>query len=247
MMGAQGSYFIAAIASIGIHAAVIIVVLANWEPESTKTVIQPQYIQAELIELAPKKKSVKKPKVSSANAKASKQRQIDKRKAKEKKLAQQALQARRQAQLLKDQQQAEQARKAREQKQRKAEQELARKQAEKAEQQRKDQALILAKEDKQAANSYLQMIESRLSSQWSRPKSARLGMETLIELRLVPTGRIVGVEILESSGDSAFDLSVEQAARKAEPFLELRAMEPRIFEQYFRSVKIVFSPEDLRL
>lgn len=84
MMGAQGSYFIAAIASIGIHAAVIVVVLANWEPESTKTVIQPQYIQAELIELAPKKKSVKNPKVSPANTKASKQRQIDKRKAKEK-------------------------------------------------------------------------------------------------------------------------------------------------------------------
>jgi colicin import membrane protein len=56
MMSAQGSYFIAAIASIGIHAAVIVVVLANWEPESKKTVIQPQYIEAELIELAPKKK-----------------------------------------------------------------------------------------------------------------------------------------------------------------------------------------------
>ena len=60
MMSAQGSYFIAVIASIGIHAAVIVVVLANWEPESKKTVIQPQYIEAELIELAPKKKSVKK-------------------------------------------------------------------------------------------------------------------------------------------------------------------------------------------
>ncbi|MDA9570136.1 TonB C-terminal domain-containing protein, partial [Porticoccaceae bacterium] len=97
------------------------------------------------------------------------------------------------------------------------------------------------------ANSYLQVIQARLSQQWNRPKSARRGMETLIELRLVPTGRIVGVEILESSGDIAFDRSVEQAAYKAAPFSELQTMKPRIFEQYFRSVKIVFNPKDLRL
>ena len=104
----------------------------------------------------------------------------------------------------------------------------------------------MAQEDKQAANSYLQLIQARLSQHWNRPKSARRGMETLIELRLVPTGRIVGVEILESSGDMAFDRSVEQAF-KAAPFSELQKMEPRIFEQYFRNVKIVFNPEDLRL
>jgi len=105
----------------------------------------------------------------------------------------------------------------------------------------------MAKEDEQAANSYLQLIQGQISQQWNRPKSARRDMETLIELRLVPTGRIVGVKILESSGDPAFDLSVEQAVRKAQPFSDLQKLEPRIFEQYFRSLKIVFNPEDLRL
>jgi colicin import membrane protein len=246
MIGSKSSYFIAAISSIGIHAVVILAVLANWEPESKKTVVQPQYIQAELIELAPKKKPVKKPKVTPSIDRAAKQREIDKRKAQESKLAQQKLAAQRKAQLL-EEQQAEKDRKAREEKQRKADKERARKQAEKAQQERKEQALIAAKEDKQVANSYLQLIQARLSQQWNRPKSARRGMETLIELRLVPTGRIVGVEILESSGDIAFDRSVEQAAYKAAPFSELQKMKPRIFEQYFRSVKIVFNPEDLRL
>ncbi len=247
MMGTKSSYFIAAISSVGIHAVVILAVLANWEPDSKKTVVQPQYIQAQLIELAPKKKSVKKPKATPSVDRAAKQREIDKRKAKERELAQQKLAAQRKAQELKDQQQAEKARKAREEKQRKADEDRARKLAEQAQQQRKQQALIAAKEDKQAANSYLQVIQARLSQQWNRPKSARRGMETLIELRLVPTGRIVGVEILESSGDIAFDRSVEQAAYKAAPFSELQTMKPRIFEQYFRSVKIVFNPEDLRL
>ena len=58
-------------------------------------------------------------------------------------------------------------------------------------------------------------------------------MQTLIELRLVPTGRIVGIEILESSGDLAFDRSVEQAAYKAAPFSELQSMKPRILNSIF--------------
>jgi colicin import membrane protein len=69
----------------------------------------------------------------------------------------------------------------------------------------------MAKEDKQAANSYLQLLQARLSQQWNRPKSARRGMETLIELRLVPTGRIVGVEILESSGELRL---IDQSSRR---------------------------------
>jgi len=247
MTGSRGSYFLAAFWSIGLHAIVIAAVLANWQPESKKMVVQPQYIQAELIELAPKKKPIKKPKAAPSKDRAAKQRDIEKRRMKEKKLAQQRLDAERKAQQLKKQREAEEARKAREEKQRKAAEERARKQAEKAEKLRKEQALISAKEDKQAANSYLQLIQARLSKHWNRPKSARRGMETLIELRLVPTGRIVGVKILESSGDMAFDRSVEQAAFKAAPFSELQSIEPRIFEQYFRSVKIVFNPEDLRL
>ena len=247
MMGARTSYFVAAIASIAFHGVVIAVVLANWEPETKNTVVQPQYIQAQLIELAPKKKPVKKPKAATSIDKVAKQREIEKLRAKQKRLAEQKLQAQRSAKLLKDQQEGERIRKAREEKQRKLDEERARKEAEKAEQLRKEQELIMAKEDEQAANSYLQLIQGQISQQWNRPKSARRDMETLIELRLVPTGRIVGVKILESSGDPAFDLSVEQAVRKAQPFSDLQKLEPRIFEQYFRSLKIVFNPEDLRL
>ena len=110
MIGTKSSYFIAAISSIGIHAVVIVAVLVNWEPDSKKTLVQPQYIQAELIQLAPKKVAVNKPKSKPAIDRAAKQREIDKRRAKEKKLAQQKLQAQRKAKLLKDQQEAEKAR-----------------------------------------------------------------------------------------------------------------------------------------
>jgi colicin import membrane protein len=57
----------------------------------------------------------------------------------------------------------------------------------------------------------------------------------------------VGVTILTSSGDTAFDRSVEQAALKVEQFVELQGMEPDLFERKFRQVDVAFSPEDLRL
>ena len=63
----------------------------------------------------------------------------------------------------------------------------------------------------------------------------------------MPTGRIVGVTIIESSGDRAFDQAAQQAAFKADQFKEIQGMDSAIFEKYFRKVKVVFSPEDLRL
>ena len=72
-------------------------------------------------------------------------------------------------------------------------------------------------------------------------------METHIRIRLVPTGRVVGLTIIKSSGDIAFDRSVEQAVRKVDQFVELQTMDSRLFELKFRSVDVAFSPEDLRL
>ena len=109
------------------------------------------------------------------------------------------------------------------------------------------EAQLEAEEDERAANSFRQVIQKRLSENWSRPPSARRGMETHIRIRLVPTGRVVGLTVIKSSGDIAFDRSVEQAVRKVDQFIELQAMDSRLFELKFRSVDVAFSPEDLRL
>ncbi|MCS5586886.1 MAG: TonB family protein [Porticoccaceae bacterium] len=244
-MGKMASYIIAILLSIALHLVVIVALLINWQPQSKKIIVQPQYIQAQLVELAAKKKPSQKKQVKPAVDLQAKKRAMEKRRAAEQKRAEQKRRA-----LLKEQQaqqKVEQARKAREEKQRLAEIERTRREAEFAETLRQEQALLNAEEDKKVANSYLQLIQKRLSQHWSRPPSARRGMEALIELKLVPTGRIAGVKILQSSGDVAFNRAVEQAAFKAEQFEELQKMDARVFEQYFRSVKVVFSPEDLRL
>ncbi|MCV6603884.1 MAG: TonB C-terminal domain-containing protein, partial [Porticoccaceae bacterium] len=101
--------------------------------------------------------------------------------------------------------------------------------------------------DEQVASSYLAIIQRRVSGNWSRPPSARLGMEAELIIQLVPTGRIASVRIVKSSGNAAFDQSVEQAVQKAESFPELKNLEARVFEKHFRNLRMVFRPEDLRM
>ncbi len=246
MIGWRSGYITAVLSSIGLHVLVVAAFLIDWPSENKDIVVQPQFIQAELIQLKPKEKPKKKASNSKAKDLAAKRREAERQRAEQQRREKQRIAAR-DAERLEKLRQQEQARQKREQKQRELAQERARKQAALDEKLRQEQAAELAQQDKQSANSYLQLIQGRLSQNWSRPPSARLGMQTLIELRLVPTGRIVGVKILQSSGDIAFDRSVEQAAFKAAPFSELQSMEPRLFEQYFRVVKVLFNPEDLRL
>lgn len=246
MIGWRSGYITAVLSSIGLHVLVVAAFLIDWPSENKDIVVQPQFIQAELIKLKPKEKPKKKASNSKAKDLAAKRREAERQRAEQQRREKQRIAAR-DAERLEKLRQQEQARQKREQKQRELAQERARKQAALDEKLRQEQAAELAQQDKQSANSYLQLIQGRLSQNWSRPPSARLGMQTLIELRLVPTGRIVGVKILQSSGDIAFDRSVEQAAFKAAPFSELQSMEPRLFEQYFRVVKVLFNPEDLRL
>lgn len=94
--------------------------------------------------------------------------------------------------------------------------------------------------------SYAALIRDTVVNYWSRPPSARNGMEALLAIQLVPTGEIVSVTVLRSSGSAAFDRSAINAVEKAGSFPELRNLPPRKFEQDFRRFQLLFRPEDLR-
>ena len=78
---------------------------------------------------------------------------------------------------------------------------------------------------------------------WSRPLSARNGMSVKVRIRMVPTGDLVGAALIVSSGDDIFDRSALQAIEQAAP-LPVPA-DIRLFDQYFRTLQLVFSPQDL--
>jgi colicin import membrane protein len=92
---------------------------------------------------------------------------------------------------------------------------------------------------------YTAVIHDLVQRNWSRPPSARNDMTAVVRIRLVPTGDVVDVEIVRSSGDAAFDRAAENAVRAVGRFTELQGMPPRMFERNFRSLLLTFRPEDL--
>jgi len=97
--------------------------------------------------------------------------------------------------------------------------------------------------DEALAMSYQRGIYEAVVANWSRPPSARNRMEAKLLVELVPTGDVVSVTVLESSGNAAFDRSAEAAVRKADRF-EV-PQDPDVFEEHFRRFTLLFRPEDL--
>lgn len=95
------------------------------------------------------------------------------------------------------------------------------------------------------ALAYVSQIRRDIVQNWSRPPSARNGMEVLLRVYLVPTGELVEVVIEETSSNEAFDRSAVLAVEKAEPFQVPE--DAKQFERNFRQFTVLFRPEDLRL
>ena len=95
------------------------------------------------------------------------------------------------------------------------------------------------------AMAYVGKIQREIVQNWSRPPSARNGMEALLRVILIPTGEVIDVKIEDSSGSDAFDRAAVLAVTKARRFVVPR--NSQIFERDFREFTVLFRPEDLRL
>ena len=89
-------------------------------------------------------------------------------------------------------------------------------------------------------------IQRAVINRWTRPPSARNGMVSVLSIQLVPTGEVVGVSVLTSSGDAAFDRSAISAVERVGKFPEIAQLDSRVFETTFRRFQLIFRPEDLR-
>ena len=97
--------------------------------------------------------------------------------------------------------------------------------------------------DAAAAQSFRTGIYQAIVGNWSRPPSARQGMQVTLLVELVPTGDVVSVNILDSSGNGAFDRSAQSAVNKVGQFVV--PTESDLFERHFRKFTLLFKPEDL--
>ena len=84
------------------------------------------------------------------------------------------------------------------------------------------------------------LIKQKVQRNWLRPQTARQGMSCTVLVRLTAKGEVLLARVVESSGDTAYDRSVEAAVYKASP-LPL-PQDVTLFD-YFREINFVFKPE----
>jgi len=90
---------------------------------------------------------------------------------------------------------------------------------------------------KQEINRYIAMIQAAVEQKWKVPLNLGHVNNPLVELKLRPDGSVVSIRILESSGDTALDASLDRAIMAAAPFqLPRKQFEP------FRDNRIRFIP-----
>jgi TonB family protein len=240
------------ISTLLLHATIVLMLLVDWDGTDTRVrKVQPSYVKATLVTLdKPKAKPVKKNTSAAKKVAASKKARADdaakKRTAAKKREVKKLREAEKQRDVARQRdkaKQAEQQRRQQEQREqlaRQAERELAEAIAAESEQQQ-------AANDTELASSYIGLMTETIQKNWNRPPSARNNMEAELMIQLVPTGQVVSVDIIKSSGNEAFDRSAVKAVEKADRFPELQNLPNRVFEKNFRRLRIKFRPEDLRL
>ena len=263
-------YPLAVVVAISLHILLLggLVYLQSNSQSQALELIQPTVIKALLIEENPqvanqraqenRRLEAKRRETERANAAAQKKRQEQAaekkrqeeaaKKREEQRIAQQradaqALAKREKAQAERDREQAEarQAKQREEQAQRdrEAQQRKEREEAQNA------AAAEAASSEFELVQSATGLIQQLVTDNWSRPPSARNGMRAVIQIKMLPTGELIDVRITQSSGDPAFDRSAESAVYRAAPFAELTALPIRVFNQNFRTLSLIFQPEDL--
>ena len=102
---------------------------------------------------------------------------------------------------------------------------------------------MLNSQNAQQVRTYQAGIYDLVRKNWSRPPSARNGMQARFVVELIPTGELLSVALLDSSGNAAFDRSAELAIRRVKRFSVPE--DNAVFEANFRRFYFLFRPEDL--
>ncbi|VUD52754.1 hypothetical protein TDB9533_01696 [Thalassocella blandensis] len=238
--------------SLALHGLLFGALFVSWESEKKPVKREtPKFVEAKLVKLkeqTTKKAAAKQPKKIDLAAKRREQERL-KKEAEQKRQAQikREREAKAKREEEKRQQEQEKKRLAQEQeleKQRKNKQRL---QQEFEEALKAEEGMLMEEIYATEAQSYISKIQQRVEQNWNQPPSARTGMRCTLRIQLVPTGRVVSADVIESSGNAAFDRSAVQAVKKVEVFPEIKEMSPEVFERNFRKFKFIFNPQDLRL
>jgi colicin import membrane protein len=124
--------------------------------------------------------------------------------------------------------------------------EIARQEAELQKQLEAEEQARQAEARRQASlseiNKYRSLIKEQVTRHWNIPATAHDDLICEVKVRLIQSGDVVDVQIIKSSGDPAFDNSVEKAVYRAAP-LPVPTVDSGLFEE-FREVVFQFEPRN---
>jgi colicin import membrane protein len=189
-------------------------------------------------ELEAQKRAEAERKRKAAEQEAKRKAELEAKKRAEVERKRKAEEARRKAELeAKKQAEFERKRKAEEAARRKAEAEL--------------QARLAAEQERMAAqrrsamqrmvDEYVQHIRAKVQRSWIRPPATGSNLACTVTVRLIPSGDVVDVGVVRSSGNQVFDQSVKNAVLKASPLP--MPPDPEVMEQ-FRTISFEFRPDN---
>lgn len=105
-----------------------------------------------------------------------------------------------------------------------------------------EEAEVEVSKEQQDIAMYAQRIISMIEDAWMKPRNIPENLVANLRLKIRPSGRIIGVDLIKSSGNIRFDNSVLQAVRRVEAFNFFNSIPKTLFEKEFQVISISFNP-----
>ena len=105
-----------------------------------------------------------------------------------------------------------------------------------------EEAEVEVSKEQQEIAIYAQRIISTIEDAWMKPRNIPEDLVANLRLKIRPSGRIIGVDLIKSSGNIRFDNSVLQAVRRVEVFNFFNSIPKTLFEKEFQVISISFNP-----
>ena len=105
-----------------------------------------------------------------------------------------------------------------------------------------EEAEVEVSKEQQEIAMYAQRIISTIEDAWMKPRNIPENLVANLRLKIRPSGRIIGVDLIKSSGNIRFDNSALQAVRRVEVFNFFNSMPKTLFEKEFQVISISFNP-----
>ncbi|MFK5895083.1 MAG: cell envelope integrity protein TolA [Pseudomonadota bacterium] len=90
--------------------------------------------------------------------------------------------------------------------------------------------------ENRVVNRYAALVQNKITRYWRRPAKVRSKMKCTLNIRMTPSGEVLSVKVVNSSGNYAFDRAAEKAVTGASPLSV--PTDKELFNNNFRNLTI---------